>query len=210
MAELILPSRRVPFGGVLVIHSWWGRTDSFSEYGQALANAGFVAGLSDLFDGRTAATAAQARALRRRPRRIPMYHTLRDDLAEVRASLPATGKLAVVGFSMGGHWAVWLSQQADLPIASVVLYYAARGGDFRASRAAYLAHFAEQDPWLSSAARRNMERRLQVADRPYTSFDYAGTGHWFAESARPEAFVRGAAATARRRTVAHLKKTLTG
>lgn len=165
---------------VLVIHSWWGLTGSFRQYAQALAEGGCQVGLVDLFDGATAATEAEAKTLRKAPRRIPVYRQLKAALDSL-AQETGHKRLSVVGFSMGGHWAVWLSQQADLLIDAAVLYYAARGGDFSKSQARYLAHFAEADPWVRASARKGMERALSRSARPYESHDYAGTGHWFAE-----------------------------
>jgi carboxymethylenebutenolidase len=205
--NVLLP-RRKRGSAVLVIHSWWGLTVSFKAFGQALAEEGFVVGLADLFGGKTAADSVQAKRLRRAPRKEPMYKTLLrniDDLRAVNGVHPAIG---VVGFSMGGHWAVWLSQRSNLPIRATVLYYAARAGSFRGSHSSFLAHFAENDPWVSRASRRKMEIEIAKAGRPCTAFDYPGTGHWFAESGRRADYVPDAATVALERTIEFLKKTL--
>lgn len=191
--------------GVLVIHSFWGLTPSFTEFGRQLAGEGLTVGLVDLFDGMTAENEAEARKLRQAKRRIPMYktlgagiHMLREELAEPRQPI------GVVGFSMGGHWAVWLSQRPEYNIEFTALYYAARAGDFAQSTSRYLAHFAPDDPWVSSSARRGMERSLSRAGCPYRAFDYPGTGHWFAESDRQGAFDPAASKLAFDRTARFL------
>lgn len=182
---------------VLVIHSWWGLTPSFHAYGAALASAGFLVGLADLFGGRTAATEAETRALRAARRSEPIYKTLTRNMVELReATGTRDGPVNVVGFSMGGHWAVWLSQRADLNVGKTVLYYAARGGDYSSSQSAYLAHFAETDRWVTRSARRRMESAIASAGRPYRAHDYPGTSHWFAESDRIDAYAASAADTA--------------
>ncbi len=166
---------------VLIVHSWWGLTDSFVAYADALAERGFLAACVDLFDGEVAVTEAGARALRSTRRRVPTYKTLQRALGEL-GSMGDGPVPAVVGFSMGGHWAVWLAQHPDPPVSAVVLYYAARAGDFSSATAPVLAHFAETDRFVSAAARRSMERVLASHDLPYQAHDYPGTGHWFAES----------------------------
>jgi len=195
--------------GILLIHSWWGLTSSFTIYARQLVKAGFVVGLPDLFEGETASTEAEARRLRSKPRRQPFYRTLIAAIDELLADDDVEGKLiGVAGFSMGGHWAVWLSQRPELPIAATVLYYAARAGSFGMSRSSYLAHFAENDPWVSRTARRRMEQAIARDSRPYEAFDYPSTGHWFAEKDRAEAYDAKAAKLARARTIAHFKSLL--
>lgn len=194
-------------GAVLVIPSWWGRTSSFTGYAAWLAAEGFAAGASDIHEGRTARTEPEARALKAARRREPVYKGL---LRDIETLCEATGaeRIGVVGFSMGAHWAVWLSQQKGNRVAAAVLYYGARGGDFSASRASYLAHFAEADHWVSPTARAGMERALARAGRPYRALDYPGTGHWFAESDRTQDYVPEAAERAFAETVAHLHRIL--
>ncbi|MCA9845808.1 MAG: dienelactone hydrolase family protein [Dehalococcoidia bacterium] len=199
----------IPAGGegqpVLVLHSWWGLTAAFTGFARQLASRGFVVGCADLYGGRTARTEAEARALRARPRREPMYRTLQRCLRELAdhpgATRPAT---ATVGFSMGGHWAVWLAQHPPPEISGTVLYYAVHGGDFSQSNTPFLGHFAETDAFVSSTARRSMERAIAGRGLEYRSYDYPGTGHWFAESDQPS-FHRPSAELAFERTVSFLK-----
>lgn len=193
---------------MLVIHSWWGLTESFRSFGKALAREGFVIGLADLFDGRTASRPVEAKRLRSARRREPMYKTLTRNIDQLRARGGVRGDIGVVGFSMGGHWAVWLSQRPDLPISSTVLYYAARAGSFQGSHSSFLAHFADHDSWVSAAGRRKMEREIAMARHPYTAFDYPGTSHWFAESDRRGEYDARAAAEAFERTAEHFAQTL--
>lgn len=188
----------------LIIHSWWGLTRSFTGYADRLADQGFLAACADLYDGQTASTEAEARALRSR-RREPMYRTLLRLLELVRVHpAAADDRVALIGFSMGGHWAVWLTQRPDVPLAAVVLYYAARAGDFSMASAPVLAHFADSDPVVSTTGRRTMERAMRAAQLAYTAHDYPGTQHWFAETDQPT-YDRDADALAFDRTVAFLR-----
>ncbi|MCA8868881.1 MAG: dienelactone hydrolase family protein [Rhodobacteraceae bacterium] len=195
--------------GLLLIHSWWGLSKGITALGQDLAKAGFVVRMADLHDGQIAATQNEAEALRRRKRKQPMYRDLYDDLAVLRREGGVgANPVGVIGLSMGGHWAIWLAQRAELNIAACVCYYACRGGDFSVSKADYLLHYAEVDAFIKPAAKRNMAAAITCAGRPLESHDYQGTRHWFAESDRPE-FAPSAALEALNRSKGFLHQRLT-
>lgn len=171
---------------VVVLHSWWGMTSSFPAYADRLAGAGFLAGCVDLYDGQVAESAADVKRLRSRRRREPMYRTLLRAADELRAhDASASSRVGVVGFSMGGHWALWLAQREDFGAGAAVLYYAARTVRPDAPPVPVLAHYAEHDPFVTAAGRRAMERSLVRAGWSYRAVDHPGTSHWFAESADP-------------------------
>lgn len=205
----IAPFLATPASGcgppVLILHSWWGLNRSFRDYAQRLADARFFAGCVDLYAGRVATTEEEAHALRAAPRREPMYRTIIRAIDFMsRDPRATTERVGLIGFSMGGHWAVWLTQRPELPVAATVLYYAARSADFGLTDWPVLAHFAAEDPFVSASSRRAMESALAHAERGYTAFDYPGTGHWFAESANA-AFQPAAADLAFGRTVEFLR-----
>jgi carboxymethylenebutenolidase len=92
----------------------------------------------------------------------------------------------VVGFSLGASYALDLSINAPEHIRSVVVYYGTGGGDFGRSKAAYLGHFAENDPFEPTEGVQALEKMLKDAGRTTSFFTYPGTGHWFFEQDRPE------------------------
>ena len=95
--------------GVLVIHAWWGFNDFFKTVCYRLAREGCVAFAPDLFEGHVATTIAGAKRLRAKRKREPTYKTLVRAVTQLTLH-PAVegGAIGVVGFSMGGHWALWL------------------------------------------------------------------------------------------------------
>lgn len=195
--------------GVLVVHAWWGLNSFLRSFCDRLASAGFVALAPDLFGGRIAETIADARKLRASPKKEPTYRILIRALEDLRSHDAVTGTgLGVLGFSMGGHWALWLSAHSKVPIAATVTFYGARGGDYTRSRAAYQGHFAEQDGWVSAAARARLRKCLEAAGRPAELHVYPGTRHWFFEENRPDVYHKHAAALAWQRTRAFLDATL--
>ena len=201
--------------GVLVLHAWWGLTEPFQRVCDRLAEAGFVAFAPDLYHGKTAATVEEAEALGAaldqdvegwRADIVGAVQFLRQHAATNSAA--SRGKLAVVGFSLGGGYALGMSVNLAEEIAAVVTFYASYTGlDYRSAKAAYLLHFAENDPFEPAEAGVEMEQVLQAAGRPVTVYTYPGTNHWFFEENRPE-YDAEAARVAWERTIEFLHQLL--
>jgi carboxymethylenebutenolidase len=195
-------------GAVLVLHSWWGLNGFFRNLCERFAGEGFVALAPDLYEGKVAVTMTEAKKIRARmtaSRKEPAYRYLIRMIA-TSCETAAVNDIAVVGFSMGGHWAYWLAQRPDLPIRATVTFYAARNGDYSSSRSAFLAHFAETDEWVSANSVKKLERSLSKYGLPFSYHTYPGTGHWFFEDDRVDAFRPEAALLAWSRTIDFLKQ----
>src|SRR6185503_4677518 len=121
----------------------------------------------------------------------------------------AEGGLAVIGFSLGAYYALDLAAADPEHIRSVVIFYGTGGGDFSASRAAYLGHFAENDEFEPQSNVDELEETLRRAGRPVAFYCYSGTGHWFFEPDRSQAYDQAAASLAWDRTLAFLRRSST-
>jgi carboxymethylenebutenolidase len=119
-------------------------------------------------------------------------------------------ELGTVGFSFGGYWALWLASQKPEAVRAVTIFYSTGEGDFQRSKAAFLGHFAETDPFEPEAGVKALEKSLRGANRPTTFYTYPGTGHWFFEKDRQDAYRAQAAQLAWERTIAFLHNQLGG
>ena len=198
--------------GVLVLHAWWGLNDTIKAVCRRLAESGFVAFAADLYHGKVADTIPAAEVLGNAV--DTNYLQAKAEVAEAAKYLSErVGQtdrgLAVVAFSLGAFFALDLSAADPEHIRSVVLFYGTEGTmgtDFSSSRAAYLGHFAENDQYESKSNVDNLEQSLRRAGRPVTFYRYPGTGHWFFEPDRSDAYNQAAANLAWDRTLAFLKR----
>lgn len=194
---------------VLVLHPWWGLNDTIKAVCRRLAEAGFTAFAPDLYHGKVVDNIPEADTLSR-----TLFENLdkpRADVAEATRYLSELdgsngGGLAVIGFSLGAFFALDVSLSAPEQIRSVVVFYGTRPGDYSGSQADYLGHFAETDPEEPEENVQELEEALKRAGRPATFYRYAGTGHWFFEPDRTQAYHEAAARLAWERTVAFLKR----
>jgi len=102
--------------GVLVLHSWWGLNAFFKGLCDRFAEAGFLALAPDLYAGKVASTVAGAKKLRAEAtasRREPAYRMLMRAIDRLSRHEKVTQPhIALVGFSMGGHWGVVVGSAA--------------------------------------------------------------------------------------------------
>ena len=196
-------------GGVLVLHAWWGLNDTMRAVCTQLAESGFVAFAPDLYHGKVADNVADAETL---GKALDVnFLQAKAEIADATMFLnervgQADRGLAVIGFSLGAYYALDLAAADPEHIRSVVIFYGTGGGDYSNSRAAYLGHFAENDDFEPQSNIDNLEVSLRRAGRPVTFYRYTGTGHWFFEPDRSEAYNQAAASLAWDRTLAFLKR----
>ncbi len=201
MMDILLPKAGTG-PGVVVLHPWWGLNPTIRAYGAALADAGFVVGLPDLFEGDSTTSIEEAEKLIRK-------HWAAADALAISAltalarheAVTGTG-IGAVGFSFGGFHLLAQIGRTDLPLARAVVYYATH--PVPAAHIPVLAHFAAEDDYESPEDMQTLGKRLAADGPPNASFTYPGTKHWFAEANRPE-YAPEAATLAFERTVAFLK-----
>lgn len=194
------PSGKGP--GLLLLHAWWGLTDFFKQQADKFAAEGFVVFAPDFYDGKQTAEITEAEKLVKSTESdFPAVQAAAQAAASYLQNHPAVTRkqLASVGFSMGAAYALVLDEAMPDAFNKVVLFYGMAGADVTKSRAKYLAHFAENDPYESTEEARKMKaNNLQV-------HIYPGTGHWFFEDNRPSAYNAEASKLAWDRTLAFLK-----
>src|SRR3972149_662874 len=204
---LSLPKSSVG-AGVLVLHAWWGLNDTFRRFCDRLAGEGFVALAPDLYNGAVAATREDAQRLMRGMDKDAARKTLNRALKDLAAQ-PAVNRPAIgmVGFSLGGFYALELACQKPKSIAAVVTFYSTGRGKFAETQAAFLGHFAADDEFEPAEDVLQLEQHIRQAGKKVAFYTYPGTRHWFFEPDRPD-YDPAAAQLAWERTAAFLHKEL--
>lgn len=199
------PAGRGP--GVLVLHAWWGLNDTIKSTCNLLASSGYVVFAPDLYHGQVAGTIPEAERLG--SALDSRWQQAQAEIAAAAASLSQRstapgGGIAVVAFSLGVYYALELADSDPDHVRAVVIYYGTGDGDYVQSKAAYQGHFAEQDVYEPQSNVDNLEAALERAVRQATFYTYPGTGHWFFEPDRVDAYDPAAAELAWQRTLAFL------
>ena len=190
---------------ILLLHAWWGLNQAIRDLADRLAAEGFTVLAPDLFDGTVLTTIEDAEAY---TTSIEQGDGRPDGLnpdrimTRVAAALDHVlshpnargGRAGIIALSFGGWYGSHVAAARSDVAAFVSIYsdvFEGPGG------AAYLGHFAEEDPYIDPA---------EVVGGS-SAHVYHGTKHWFMEPDRPE-FDAAAAELAYARTVEFLREQL--
>lgn len=191
--------------GVLVLHAWWGLKPFFKQLCDRLAEQGFTALAPDLRNGQIAKTIEEAKALMEKSDGQLVDDTVmaaKDYLREL-----VKGKIGLIGFSMGGAWALILASTTPEQIAATVLFYGNEGVDVGKITSKVMGHYSDNDEWEPNEYVEKTFGEMKSAGVDATLHIYPGVAHWFVESDRPE-YDSAAASLAWERTFEFLKKNL--
>ena len=125
--------------GVFVVHPWWGRNATVRAYGRALADAGFVVGMPDAFQGDVVTGRDEAQGLLEKHWRDAPAQLTADFMA-FAANPAVRGPVSGVGVSFGAFQLLGL--QETLPLKRLVTYYADREVTLKVP---VLGHFSGTD-----------------------------------------------------------------
>jgi carboxymethylenebutenolidase len=209
-AYLAEPGRGGP--GILLLHAWWGLKPFFKQVCDRLAEQGFIVLAPDLRAGKVAQTVDEAMEMQRHAERPEELQAAGETVMAAKDYLRKLPELkceriGVIGFSMGGGWALVAAEHAPEQVAAVVLFYGNGEVDPSKVQAAVQGHFSDVDEWEPYEFVQRLESGLKKAGAAAEFHVYQGRKHWFVEEDRPE-YDAEAAQLAWERTIRFLKATV--
>jgi len=174
-----VPDGPGPFPALVVVHEVFGVDDAMRDHLERLRGLGYLVLMPDLFSrgGRRRCLVATFRALREG--RGPAF----DDIAAARSLLlarpEARGTVGVIGFCMGGGFALLLSGSGDFGAASVNYgMLPADLDDALDGACPIVGSFGGRDRTLRGAAAK-LEAALAARGIEHDVVEYPGAGHAF-------------------------------
>jgi len=165
--------------GVVVIQEWWGLNDQICGVADRFARAGYNALAPDLYKGRLTTEPDEANHLMTG---LDFPAATHQDLRGATQHLKTqSGKVAVMGFCMGG--ALTIAAAVHVPeVAAGVCFYGIPPKDFADPariRVPFQGHFANKDDWCTPAAVNDLEQVLKGAGVKHEIYRY-DAAHAFA------------------------------
>lgn len=208
---LAVPETRGKHGGIIVIQEWWGLNDWIKEQADRFASQGYVALAPDLYRGKVATDASLAHELMRGMPDDRAMNDLKNAFNELITRRDVDPhEVAIIGWCMGGGWALKLATK-EPRAAAVVMNYGQLVTDTAVVanlHPALMGNFGALDRGIPPEDVRTFEKTLKDTGHDADIKIYEGAGHGFMNPNNKEGYVPAAAADAQARIDAFLAKHL--
>ena len=180
--ELAIPSGEGPWPGLVMIHEAYGLDEVMRDHAERLAGAGFLTLAVDLYSAGGAVrclVATMSALMKGQGRALADINTARQWLA---ASTRCTGKVGVIGFCMGGGFALLTANQGFDASAPNYGQVPRRAQQALAGACPIVASYGGRDRTLKGAAAK-LEKALTELGVVHDVKEYPTAGHGFLNDA---------------------------
>jgi carboxymethylenebutenolidase len=187
---LAVPGGEGPWPGVVVLHEVYGLNDDIRGYALRFAEAGYLAFAPDLYT-----RGARLRCVLRAFRDLAAHRGQAfDDIEAARlwvtSRADCTGRAGVIGFCLGGGFALLAAARHDYAAASVNYAPVPRNAtEVLAGTCPVVAGYGGRDRTLPRAAAK-LEKALAELGVPHDVREYPDAGHAFLNRHQPWLLVR--------------------
>jgi carboxymethylenebutenolidase len=169
-----------PWPGVVVIHEAFGLNDDIRRKADELAARGYLALAPDLYGGRSWIRCIKGAFGQLRRGAGPAFGVLDAARGYLAGRPECTGKTGVIGFCMGGGFALLCAPRAGFGAAAA--NYGEVPADAEQALAGacpVVASFGGRDRSMKQGTPETLERALTVLEVPHDVKVYPGSGHRF-------------------------------
>jgi carboxymethylenebutenolidase len=203
--ELETPAASGKSGGVVLVQEYWGVNDHIRDLVKRFSHEGFRVLAPDLYHGKTTKSAEEAGKLMAAFDWKLAVDEIAGAAEHLRTHETSNGKVAVMGFCMGG--ALAFAAACNVPdLAAAVPFYGVPNeaiADYTKVTAPILAHFSKTDRWATLDKAEAIKKKVPAMEL----FAYDAE-HAFFNDTRPEVYSAESATLAWERTIEFLKKHL--
>jgi carboxymethylenebutenolidase len=171
--------RPAPWPGVVVIHDAFGMTDDIKEQADWLAAAGYLALVPDLYNGQSMVRCIKSTFSQLMAQQGPVFTQIDAARTHLEALPDCTGRVGVIGYCMGGAFALLIAARPGYSAASVNYGPLPKNLDeILAGSCPMVASYGAKDTGLKGAARK-LELGLARAGVPSDVKEYPNARHSF-------------------------------
>jgi carboxymethylenebutenolidase len=178
-----------PWPGIVVIHEAFGLTDDIRRAADQVAANGYVALAPDLFGGKSWIRCVRSAIQQVHAGRGPAFAVIDGARAALAARSDCTGKTGVIGFCLGGGFALLCAPGHGFDVAAVNYGEVPKDAERLLSGACPIVGSYGGRDQMGTKHPERLQRALAVLDVPHDVEVYPGAGHRFMTESRGPAAV---------------------